>query len=294
MGHKTLIGGTAYEISGGKTLVNGTAYSIDKGKALVGGTAYEVGFAPKALNDYSWDEIRAISDAGQAANYFAVGDKKAVTLNGTVGNRTFSDETFYCYIIGIDHNSSKEGGNRIHFQFAYDANEINVAFVDRKHQGSASSGSYFNMNNSTSNAGGWASSLMRTIICPAFKNALPSELQTVLKTVTKYSDNTGGGTDTASYVTATTDTIFLLAEYEIFGVRTKANSAEQNYQEQYAWYADGNSTIKASDTSLISTVWKLRSVAAGETKYFCAVSSTGRTSINIANASYGFAPCFCV
>lgn len=44
MAHKTLIGGTAYEIGGGKTLVNGTAYSIDKGKTLVGGTAYEVGF----------------------------------------------------------------------------------------------------------------------------------------------------------------------------------------------------------------------------------------------------------
>ena len=49
MAHKTLIGGTAYEISGGKTLVNGTAYSIDKGKTLVGGTAYEVGFV-------SWPE----------------------------------------------------------------------------------------------------------------------------------------------------------------------------------------------------------------------------------------------
>lgn len=46
MAHKTLIGGTAYEISGGKPLVNGTAYSIDKGKTLVGGTAYEVGFGP--------------------------------------------------------------------------------------------------------------------------------------------------------------------------------------------------------------------------------------------------------
>lgn len=45
MAHKTLIGGTAYEISGGKTLVSGTAYSIDMGKTLVGGTTYEVGFA---------------------------------------------------------------------------------------------------------------------------------------------------------------------------------------------------------------------------------------------------------
>lgn len=44
MAHKTLIGGTAYEISGGKTLVDGTAYSIKNGKTLVGGTAYEVGF----------------------------------------------------------------------------------------------------------------------------------------------------------------------------------------------------------------------------------------------------------
>ncbi len=46
MAHKTLINGTAYEISGGRTLVNGTAYSIDKGKTLVGGTVYEVGFGP--------------------------------------------------------------------------------------------------------------------------------------------------------------------------------------------------------------------------------------------------------
>lgn len=44
MAHKTLIDGTAYEISGGKALVNGTAYSIKNGKTLVGGTAYEIGF----------------------------------------------------------------------------------------------------------------------------------------------------------------------------------------------------------------------------------------------------------
>lgn len=46
MAHKTLVGGTAYEISGGKTLIDGTGYEISKGKTLVGGTAYEVGFAP--------------------------------------------------------------------------------------------------------------------------------------------------------------------------------------------------------------------------------------------------------
>ena len=48
MAHKTLIGGTAYEIKGGKTLIDGTAFSIKSGKTLVDGTAYEVGFAKPA------------------------------------------------------------------------------------------------------------------------------------------------------------------------------------------------------------------------------------------------------
>ena len=45
MAHKTLVGGTAYEISGGKTLVGGTAYEISGGKTLVGGTGYELSFS---------------------------------------------------------------------------------------------------------------------------------------------------------------------------------------------------------------------------------------------------------
>ncbi len=44
MAHKTLIGGTAYEISGGKTLIDSTVYEIKNGKALVGGTVHEIGF----------------------------------------------------------------------------------------------------------------------------------------------------------------------------------------------------------------------------------------------------------
>ena len=44
MAHKSLIDGTAYEISGGKTLVDGTAYSIKNGKTLVDGASYEVIF----------------------------------------------------------------------------------------------------------------------------------------------------------------------------------------------------------------------------------------------------------
>lgn len=44
MAHKTLINGTAYEITGGKTLVNGTAYEITEGKTMVGGTVRDIEF----------------------------------------------------------------------------------------------------------------------------------------------------------------------------------------------------------------------------------------------------------
>ena len=249
-----------------------------------------------ALNDISWADIKRISDAGLASSYFAVGDRKAVALSGTAGSLSLSG-TYYCYIIGIDHNSAKEGTNRIHFQFGYTAASggVHIAFIDGGYGSNYTSGSYFNMNNANSNSGGWANSRMRTTIIPTFKACLPSDLQAVLKTVTKYSDNTGGGSNTASYVTATTDDIFLLAEWEVFGARSYANSAEQNYQAQYAYYSAGNSKVRYRHSSTGSTAsWWLRSVHAGRSNSFCDVNTSGSASGNAAYSSIGFAPAFCV
>ena len=252
------------------------------------------------LNDMTWADIRAISDAGLASSYFNVGDRKAVTLNGTVGSLSLNG-TYYCYIIGIDHNSAIEGTNRIHFQFGYTAASggVHIAFIDSGYATRKTSGSWFNMNNTDSNSGGWKSSLMRTVICPAFKSAMPSDLQAVLKTVTKYSDNTGGGSDNASYMTATTDDIFLLSEWEVFGARTYANSAEQNYQAQYAYYSAGNpkEMYRHSATGSIA-YWWLRSVSIGYSGIFGIVYKPGNTDPEAAGnnvvLSQGFAPAFCV
>lgn len=249
-----------------------------------------------ALNDISWADIKRISDAGKASSYFAVGDRKAVTLSGTVGSLSLSG-TYYCYIIGIDHNSGKEGTNRIHFQFGYSAASggVHLAFIDSGYGNSKTSGAWFNMNNANSNSGGWKSSLMKTVICPAFKSAMPSDLQAVLKATTKYSDNTGGGSDTASYVTATSEEVFLLAEFEVFGTRSYANSAEQNYQAQYAWYSAGNSKVRYRHSATGSTAsWWLRSVRADRSYFFCCVGTSGSAGSSNAYYSRGFAPAFCV
>ena len=106
MAHKTIIGGTAYEISGGKTLIGGTAYSIKNGKTLVGGTAYEVGFGEKVtitivrINEYdqdpgySWVEIN-----GQA--YLGDATPKAITVEvGTKIVCWISNSFFTCTLNG--------------------------------------------------------------------------------------------------------------------------------------------------------------------------------------------------
>lgn len=244
------------------------------------------------LNDISWADIKRISDAGKSSSYFAIGDRKEVTLNGTCSKLSFSNQKYYCYIIGIDHNSSREGSNRIHFQFGYTAlsEGTHIAFISGYNDDSD-----FYMNSSNTNSGGWNNSFMRKTICAQFKNCLPTDLKSVLKSITKYSDNTGGGSNTASYVTATMDDIFLLAEYEVFGSRNYANSAEQNYQAQYQYYKNSNSKVRYKHNSTGTTAyWWLRSVNADTSNGFCSVNTSGSASSNYASYSCGFAPAFCV
>ena len=114
-----------------------------------------------------------------------------------------------------------------------------------------------------------------------------------MKAVTKYSDNTGGGSNTASYVTSTTDYLFLLSEYEYHGTRTYANSAEQNYQAQYDYYKAGNSKIhyKHNATGTAANAW-CRSVYSDHSGNFCLVYTDGSAYYSHAYGSRGVAPGF--
>ena len=306
MAHKTLVNGTAYEVKGGKCLVNGTAYSIKKGRTLINGTGEDIVFSSvPILDETDWATIREVSDAGQGANYWSIGDRKAVTLNGTVGKLSLSNVTTYAFIIGFNHNASIEGANRIHFQLAKTAlsGGTDVCFCDSSYNSNVSTTGYFSMNSSRTNSGGWASSQMRTNICGTSLSSysgtiiavIPAALRAVLKSVTKYTDNTGGGSTAASAVTATTDYFFLLSEYEVFGSISYANSNESSKQAQYAYYSAGNSKIKYKhgDTTT-AAFWWLRSPISGNSYRFVLVSTGGTGGSSAASKSLGFAPGFCV
>ena len=258
-----------------------------------------------SLNDNTWATIKEVSDAGQGENYWSVGDTKRITINGKVGNFTFSNLAIDAFIIGFNHNSSREGTNRIHFQIGKIGGK-DVCLCDSQYGSGQSGNGYFNMNPNNSNSGGWNGSYMRKTLLgnsgtpsspPAnsMLAALPSDLRAVMKSVTKYSDNTGGSPDNASYVTSTTDYLFLLAEFEYHGARSYANSAEKNFQLQYSYYKAGNSKVKYKhgETGTAAYHW-CRSVYVGGANHFCRVSASGSASYNDALNSWGAAPGFAV
>ena len=273
-----------------------------------GTTSYSLtlSFVSSTLNNNEWSVIKSVSDAGQGANYWSIGDRKAVTLNGTVGKLSLSNVTTYAFIIGFNHNASVEGTNRIHFQLAKTAltGGTDVCLCDSSYNSTVSTTGYFSMNSSRTNSGGWASSQMRTNICGTSLSSysgtiiavIPAALRAVLKSVTKYTDNTAnGGGSTASYVTATTDYFFLLSEFEVFGSISYGNTNEKNKQAQYAYYSAGNSKIKYKhDGTSTAAFWWLRSPYASNSYFFVLVITDG--TVGSANAYYsiGFAPGFCV
>ena len=255
------------------------------------------------LNSNSWATIKAVSDAGQGANYWDVGDTKQITINGQVGNTNISNLAINVFIIGFNHNASREGSNRIHFKIGK-IGGAQVGLCDNQYSNYQSGNGYFNMNPNNGNSGGWANCHMRKTILGSDASptspkantllaALPSDLRAVMKPITKYSDNTGGGSNTASYVTSTTDYLPLLSEFEIQGARTYANSAEQNYQQQYAYYQAGNSKVhyKHNATGTAAIAW-CRSVYATNSYYFCRVNTDGSATNGNADGSWAVAPGF--
>lgn len=260
-------------------------------------------FVSPTLNDNDWAKIREVSDKGDGANYWSIGDRKAVTLNGTVGQLSLSNYTTYAFIIGFNHNAELEGQNRIHFQLGKTAlsGGTDVALCDG-YYGSNDSINGFEMNHSNGSWGGWKSSHMRTEICGTSLTSysgtilavIPAALRAALKPVTKYTHNSGNNVS-ASAVTATTDYFFLLSEYEVLGTSTNSNGYERDKQVQYSYYSAGNSKIKYNHGAISTAIsYWTRSPSVNADACFMVVMGNGASLNYKADISSGFAPGFCV
>ena len=256
------------------------------------------------LNNNSWETISKASQMGLAAQYWSVGDYKNIQISGTVQGMSLNS-TVSAFIIGFNHNSAKEGSNRIHFQIGKTTSDKDIAFCDSNYN-SVGFSEGFRMNLSNTNVGGWKDSYGRKTLLgnsgtpnspPAnsFMAALPADLRAVMKSVTKYTDNTGNSNNTNGAVTATTDYLFLLAEFEVRGARSYANLYEKGYQAQYDYYKAGNSKVKYRHDATGTAVYHLcRSVHYNDSYSFCLVSTRGTADLSNAVTSRGLAPGFAV
>lgn len=267
---------------------------------------------PIPLDKASWDYISKQSLAGNAKNIWAVGDCKKIKLSGTASKLSLNTE-LYVYILDFDHDSSAVGGTKDGITFG----TFKTALTDGKDVCLVSGyddDSDFRMNTTNANSGGWKKSDMRynilgstntqngnatatTATSPksnTLMSCLPADLRAVMRPMCVYTDNTGGGSDTASYVTTTIDFLPLLAEFEIHGDQiTYANSAEKNYQTQYAYFKNGSSKVKyRHDSQSSEVIWWSRSPSSHDSSYFCDVDFSGSASNTDAHYTGGVAPAF--
>lgn len=270
-------------------------------------------FVSSTLNDNDWATISDVAAAGTGDSYWDVGDCKAVSVSGTVGTQSISG-TYYVYILGFAHNGATGTIDFGTFKTSASGG-TDICLIDGSYGSYKTDGTkLFNMNHSSNtNSGGWKGCDLRydvlgstntdggnagttTATSPVsgtLMAALPSDLRAVMKPMTIYTDNTGGGTDTASNVTTSVDYLPLLAEFEIFGTRSYANSAEQNYQKQYTYFSSGNSKVKYRHSATGSTAdWWERSPSYANSYYFCFVYTDGRANLDGAGYSFGLAPAF--
>lgn len=303
----------------------GTNYTAPADKSLTVNVFLPV--ADLSSNDFS--TIAAVGAAGNGANYWSVGDNMPVTLNGKVGSRlTLTNQTLYMFIVHFNY----KGQNGVYFQGFKTAKTggIDVALCDFtgiNYPYLTDGTKCFNMNHwGNLNYGGWkacdlrydilgstekapsgygsakttssvgydaTSAAITNPVANTLMAALPADLRNNLKPITLMVDNKGNSSNVAANVTASVDYLPLPTEFNIQGARTYANQYEKDQQQQFSYYANGNSKVKKNHQSTGSAVlvW-CSSPYCSNYANFCIVYTDGSAYTSYAYYSFGLAP-FC-
>lgn len=246
-----------------------------------------VGLEPSGkLADYSWDELKVLSQAIAVAEGDAegLGIARAYGLVGEDG-RLHGDEkpfeledgtkTSVC-ILGFRHDELADGGMAgISFEFAD---------VPARHR----------MNVGRTNAGGWEKNGMRSWLNLYFFARLPIELRKCVSSASKLTNNRGMIEENdVLAVTHTSDKLWLLSTCEVYGKTIDIYDAEGN---QYQLFGDKKvSTDNYGSCSKcgVDSSWWLRSPGAYDSDAFLRVGGEGLWNLGNANSIMGVSPGFC-
>lgn len=223
---------------------------------------------PKSFADYTWSEIDAACKAGLASTLFAVGDEKDIELS--------TGEVITVLILGFNHDDLSDGSGKA---------SMTIGMKNLL-------ATLYRMNATSTNAGGWDESEMRTSTMATLLSQLPSDLQSVIKQVNKKA--TAGGKSTS--ITTSADKLWLFSEVEVDGT-TSAGYADEGKRYEY-WKTVKDGTVAADRIKYSSNgsgspySWWLRSPDVSYSAYVRIFSSTGGVNIgdayNMRGVSFGF------
>ena len=258
---------------------------IERQKILV----ISAGNLSETLNNNSPALILKAARLGIAPYIWKIGDRVNIELNGTVGELTFNKYNVSFSIIGFNHNSKFEGDNTIHF-------EIVTPLKDSKWSQEVSESGYFAHHTENTNIGGWASSDIRTIICPQFFNCLPEMWQNVIKAIPKYNNNSYVGVRTSDVfqgnnLTITTDKIWIRSKLENDVFLSRDVNDELLCQKPYHYSINSNNIF-----TLFRTV-NIDAVNIDKYSEYCRIDDQEWANYfgsKAANTSLYFAPCFAI
>lgn len=223
----------------------------------------------------SWAELDAMTQE-QIASKYAIGDSKLVDL-GTEGK-------VYAQIAGIGVDDLASSG------------KAKVTFIIR-----SLLATYKRMNPANSSGargtganGGWEYSEMRSYLNTDVFALLPSELQTAIKSVTKYSDHIApGAVVSLTHDNITTDKLWIPSAREVFG----GTGYEQTGPVYSELFSDNGTRVRrkrdASTNNISGGAWWLRSPTSSNTNFRC-VSASGALTAMGSTSNYGIVLGFCI
>lgn len=227
------------------------------------------------FGDNSWSEIMVAFRSGKASDFWNVGDTKKITsISGKEYTIRIADmqEGRYTYATGEPTHGVLE------FVELIDLNGTTT----------------FNMNDPSTNDGGFAQSKMKTVHLPAILSDLPVDMQEAIGEINVLS---GTGSASSSGTSSSVCKLFLPAEMEMFDAKHYSIGLEECPKGQFDYYKTHNadSDRKKQTVGKTSYNWYwLRSPLSGLYYFFCYVNSDGYYSNSNANLTGGVAPCFAI
>lgn len=234
-------------------------------------------WVPKSFATSTWAEIKAAADSGNIADFYSVGDSKPVTLTYSDG----TSETINFTIVDMGVDVGEDESNAAITLMANNLVKTSLKPASAYNKGAPH---FYTMDN--------ASAFFETLY-----NALPSDLQAVIKPVYKRKVNSTYGC---------LQKVFTVSQYNIAGTSTTNSNATSwaGYcypQIRYKHFSNGATILRSKLTdSTADSYWTSTPRSVSSASYYTVLwnivdgSAVAGSAVGSNSAEHGIVPCFCI